>query len=180
MTKHELRERIRQCRRQHDGTDEAAAILARLLQDGHMAGARTVLLYHALPDEVPTQQLLDKLAAEGRTVLLPRVTSDTDMELRRYTSAANLRTGAFHILEPTGPLFTDYSLIDVAVVPGMAFDRKGHRLGRGKGYYDRMLARLSADNSRLYKIGICFSWQLVERVPCDAHDVVMDRVVSRT
>ena len=136
--------------------------------------ARTVLLYSALPDEVPTQQLIDQLVAQGKTVLLPRVVSDTDMELRRYTGRHDLQAGAFGIMEPTGALFTDYAAIDVAIVPGMAFDAAGHRLGRGKGYYDRFLSRIP----QVYKIGLCFSWQIVGEVPCDAHDVVMDQVLG--
>lgn len=132
------------------------------------------MLYSALPDEVPTQSLIDGLVAQGKTVLLPRVVSDTDMELRHYTGPHDLQTGAFGILEPTGQLFTDYATIDVAIIPGMAFDAAGHRLGRGKGYYDRFLSRIP----HAYKIGLCFSWQMVDSVPSDQHDVVMDAVVS--
>jgi 5-formyltetrahydrofolate cyclo-ligase len=132
------------------------------------------MLYSALPDEVPTQSLIDGLVAQGKTVLLPRVVSDTDMELRHYTGPHDLQTGAFGILEPTGQLFTDYATIDVAIIPGMAFDAAGHRLGRGKGYYDRFLSRIP----HAYKIGLCFSWQMVDSVPSNQHDVVMDAVVS--
>ena len=96
------------------------------------------------------------------------------MELRRYSGPADLQRGAFGIFEPTGELFTDYNTIDVAIIPGMAFDAKGHRLGRGKGYYDRFLAKLSPST---YKIGLCFSWQLVDYVPTDEHDIPMDEVI---
>jgi 5-formyltetrahydrofolate cyclo-ligase len=147
--------------------------LTKLSKHPRLADARTVLLYSALPDEVPTLPLLNRLTAEGKTVLLPRVVSDTDMELRRYTGPNDLEPGAFGIMEPTGELFTDYDLIDVAIVPGMAFDREGHRLGRGKGYYDRFLARLP----HIYKIGICFPFQLVDKVPADVHDILMDEVI---
>lgn len=109
-------------------------------------------------------------------MLLPRVTNDTDMELRRYTGTDDLQKGAFGIMEPIGAVFTDYATIDVAVVPGMAFDRDGHRLGRGKGYYDRFLARIP----HVYKIGLCFAWQLVDCVPTDANDIMMDCVVSQS
>ena len=147
--------------------------LTKLSRHPRLADAHTVLLYSALPDEVPTLPLLNRLTTVGKTVLLPRVVSDTDMELRRYTGPNDLEPGAFGIMEPTGELFTDYDLIDVAVVPGMAFDREGHRLGRGKGYYDRFLAQLP----HIYKIGICFPFQLVDKVPADAHDMLMDEVV---
>ena len=84
-----------------------------------------------------------------------------------------VQTGSFGIQEPTGELFTDYDTIDVAIIPGMAFDAEGHRLGRGKGYYDRFLSRVP----HLYKIGLCFSWQLVDHVPYDEHDIKMDEVI---
>lgn len=132
------------------------------------------MLYSALPDEVPTQHLMDELVAQGKTVLLPRVISDTKMELRRYTGKQDLKEGAYGILEPTGELFTDYDAIDVAVIPGMAFDAEGHRLGRGKGFYDRFLARVPY----IYKIGLCFSWQVVDRVPSDEHDIRMDEIIQ--
>ena len=120
------------------------------------------------------QTLLDELVAKGKTVVLPRVVSDTDMELHRYTGQQDLQAGAYGILEPTGELFANYDDIDVAIVPGMAFDAEGHRLGRGKGYYDRFLSRVN----NVYKIGLCFSWQMVDNVPCDDHDVVMDEVIQ--
>ena len=147
--------------------------LTKLSRHPRLADAHTVLLYSALPDEVPTLPLLNRLSTEGKTVLLPHVVNDTDMELRRYTGSNDLEQGAFGIMEPTGELFTDYDDIDVAVIPGMAFDREGHRLGRGKGYYDRFLTRLP----HTYKIGVCFPFQLVDHVPADAHDILMDEVI---
>jgi 5-formyltetrahydrofolate cyclo-ligase len=95
------------------------------------------------------------------------------MELRRYTSPADLAEGAFHIMEPAGEPFCDYERIDVVLVPGMAFDAAGRRLGRGRGYYDRFLAA----HPHVYKIGVCFPFQRVAEVPAEPHDVVMDEVV---
>lgn len=173
MTKQELRQAIRRQKQMFSG-DDASETLRQLRQHPRLINADTLLLYSALQDEVPTQSLLDELVAQGKTVLLPRVVSDTDMELRQYTGLQDLQVGAFGILEPTGKLFTDYEKIDVAVVPGMAFDKEGHRLGRGKGYYDRFLRLLP----KTYKIGICFSWQLVDNVPTDEHDILMDQIMT--
>lgn len=134
----------------------------------------TVLLYSALPDEVPTQQLMDTMLSKGNTVLLPRVTTDTDMELRRYTGPESLERGAFGILEPTGELFTDYDNIDLALIPGVAFDHEGHRMGRGRGYYDRFLPRLT----RAVKVGICHAWRIFPVIPAEEHDIAMDYVIA--
>lgn len=177
-SKKALRQMIR-LRKQEHSAAESSALLTALQSESHFANARTLLLYSALPDEVQINPLFDGLIAQGKTILLPRVVSDTDMELRLYTGADSLQPGAFGIMEPTGPLYTDYAAIDVAVIPGMAFDADGHRLGRGKGYYDRFLSKLSALHTKLYKIGLCFPWQLVDEVPSDAHDIMMDGVISQ-
>ena len=173
-TKQEMRKMIRLRKQQHTA-DESSVIIARLKANPRFSQAQTLLLYSALPDEVQTQSLLDELTEAGKTVLLPKVVSNEDMELRRYTGKADLQPGAYGILEPAGTRYTDYATIDVAVVPGIAFDAQGHRLGRGKGYYDRFLAKIPD----VYKIGLCFSWQIVDEVPSEANDIMMDEVVSR-
>ena len=120
-----------------------------------------------------THGLIDTLYGEGKTVVLPVVTGEGEMELRVYHGADSLRRGAFDILEPVGERFADYESIDLAVIPGMAFDDSGHRLGRGKGYYDRFLVNLP----HCYKIGMCFDFQRVEHVPCESTDIAVDEVI---
>lgn len=136
--------------------------------------AQTLMLFHSLPDEVCTHALVDQLALEGRTVLLPVCQGD-DLVLRRYEGQGLLSQGSFHIEEPQGADFTDYQQIDLAVVPGVAFDKAGHRMGRGRGYYDRFFAHPALCN--VYKIGLCYPCQLVEHVPVEVHDQTMDCVV---
>ena len=81
--------------------------------------------------------------------------------------------GAFGILEPDGEPFTAWHEIDVAVVPGVAFDRRGYRLGRGKGYYDTLLAQLP----HTYKLGICFDFQKLPSLPVEPHDIPMHEIL---
>ena len=98
-----------------------------------------------------------------------------DLELRIYTGPENMSIcSVYGIEEPTGEAFTDYAAIDFIVVPGVAFDAKGNRLGRGKGYYDRLLPRIPS----AYKAGICFPFQLVEEVPAESFDVRMDIIIT--
>ena len=151
---------------------QVADALAALESRPQWQAARTVLLYHSLPDEVDTHDFIRRWSRSKR-ILLP-VVRGTDLELRLYAGDSCLAQGAFHINEPTGEAFTDYTAIDLAVVPGVAFDRLGNRLGRGKGYYDRLLPRLPATCP---KIGLCFPCQLLDRIPSEAHDVRMDAVV---
>lgn len=172
-SKEDMRKMLRQ--RGATGTSaEASSIIDQLRHHPRVMMAHTLLVYNSLPDEVPTQELLDELVGEGKTVLLPRVVNDTEMEVRRYTGKEDLQKGAFGIMEPTGTLFTDYERIDVAIVPGVAFDPKGHRLGRGKGYYDRFLSKVPF----IYKIGVCFPSRLMDEIPADEYDILMDEVIT--
>lgn len=150
-------------------------IVRRLTSHPVVRSAGTVMLFCPLPDEPDISGLLDILSGEGKTVLLPRVVDEQQMEVLLYTGQRNLRVGAFGIQEPVGDVFSDYRQIDVVLVPGMAFDASGRRLGRGRGYYDRFLAHCP---SSMYKIGVCFSFRLLESVPSEPHDVIMDDVVT--
>lgn len=131
--------------------------------------AKTVLLYYSLPDEVFTHDFVEILSQE-KTVLLPVVKGD-DLELRVYTGKECLQKGGFNIDEPQGEAYTDLTSIDVAIIPGVSFDRNGNRLGRGKGFYDRFLKKLNT-----FKIGVCFGFQLSDEIPHGEYDVAMDEV----
>ena len=129
---------------------QSANILTALEAHPAFRAANTVLLYHSLNDEVDTHEFIQKWSNKKR-ILLPVVVGD-DLELRVYTGPENMSIcGVYGIEEPTGEAFTDYAAIDFIVVPGVAFDAKGNRLGRGKGYYDRLLPRIPT----AYKAGIC-------------------------
>ena len=135
--------------------------------------AKVVLLYWSMEDEVQTHDFVEKWY-KSKTILLPCVDGD-DLRLRQYTGAECMREGEqFGIGEPTGEEYTDLESVDAIIVPGVAFDKEGHRMGRGRGFYDRLLK--STPNA--YKIGVCFDFQMVESVPVEPHDVMMDRVVG--
>ena len=152
----------------------SVSLLQRLEQHPVFVEARTVLLYHSLPDEVDTHAFIERWCNQ-KEIILPTVVGD-DLELYRYTGPDCLTPGSYGILEPSGERFTDLDRITLAVVPGMAFDAQGNRLGRGKGYYDRLLPHLSG----AYKIGLCFPFQLLdEEIPHESHDCRMDEVIGR-
>lgn len=174
--KQALRQAVAQEKRRHT-PDERARLSARIWQkaEAHplFAEARTVLLYHSLPDEVGTHAFMERChAVLGKRVLLPVVVGD-DLELRVYEGPDSLRPGAFHILEPAGALFTAYADIDLAFIPGVSFDGEGHRLGRGKGYYDRLLPRLACPT-----VGVCFGYQLSRQIPVEPHDSPVNQVLT--
>lgn len=173
--KQTLRAQIRAAKRQHSSAqlaDFSNNLCIKILNMPAYQSAHTLLLYSPLQDEADVSPIIDNAYKNGKTVLLPKVVGD-DLELHIYKGVDTLERGAFGILEPTGEVFLDYNQIELAIVPGMAFDKAGHRLGRGKGYYDRLLPSLK----NAYKIGVCFPFQYLDEIPNEEHDVVMDEVV---
>lgn len=134
--------------------------------------ARTILLYYALPDEVGTQELIEHWQRK-KTILLPVVHGES-LWLKKFQGEGHLLTNQWNIPEPSSDIdiFTDYEQIDLAIIPGMAFDANGHRLGRGKGFYDRLLPNISCPT-----IGLCFPFQLVEKIPAEPWDIPVQRVL---
>ena len=136
-----------------------------------------VALFAPMADEVQIGELIEQLASGGRCkVVLPRVLSlgaSAEMEFYPY-KAGEMASGAFGILEPQGVEPCNVADIDLMIVPGVAFTRRGVRLGRGKGYYDRYIAR---DGFRAECIGACYDFQLFDELPAEPHDSVMDMVV---
>ena len=176
MNKKELRQFIRMQKRMYSPEqlkEMSEAIIAKLMVHPRVKGAKTIMMYYSLDDEVNTHEAVDLLLKQGKRVLLPAVVSDTEMELRCYEGPKDLEGGFFNIMEPVGKVFSNYAEIDVAVIPGVAFDGRCNRLGRGRGYYDRLLPRLT----EAYKIGICFDFQKLPGIPADEHDVKVDEVV---
>lgn len=175
-TKSILRQSIRTMKASYSQVELEAlslSLLQKLEQHPVFIEARTVLLYHSLPDEVDTHAFIDRWCNQ-KEIILPTVVGD-DIELYRYTGPDCLVPGSYGILEPSGERFTDLDRITLAVIPGMAFDYHGNRLGRGKGYYDRLLPRLAS----AYKLGLCFPFQLLdEEIPHESHDQRMDEVLA--
>ena len=152
--------------------DWSEEVMHRVAQTDAFRHARQIALYNALPDEVQTASFLEKWYKK-KELWLPVVIGD-ELELVQYRGKAQLRKGAFGILEPADQSapFTG-SAIDLMLVPGVAFDRNGNRLGRGRGFYDRLLHQLTA-----LKFGICFDFQLIPEVPVESFDIGMDAVIT--
>ena len=173
MDKKELRANIRLLKKQHTKEqllEQSDVILSKLEQHPDFQKARIVMIYSALPDEVQTQAFLEKWRHKKK-IILPTVVGDDiiPVELAENTGFA---VGDFNILEPQNEPYTgDYDLI---VVPGVAFDRNGNRIGRGRGYYDRFLCK----HLNVKRIGICFDFQLVAEVPTEPNDIRMDEIIS--
>ena len=155
-----------------DKFEEAQAVFNKLEQLGKFGDAQYVLLYWSLNDELPTHSFIRKWH-KSKHIYLPKVVGD-DVNLHRFHGLGSLKKGAFGIMEPEGDELHDLSLIDLAVIPGIAFTSTGKRMGRGGGYYDRLLPKLE----NAFKVGVGYSCQLVNDIPTEAHDVAMDLVIS--
>jgi len=133
--------------------------------------AKCISFYHALPGEVETADFIEKWAGV-KTIFLP-VVEGNDLNLHPYKGKHSLQCGAFGIMEPEREEPCSMEQIDLMIVPGIAFDRQCNRLGRGKGYYDRLLTTLS-----IPKIGLCYNFQLVDEIPMESFDIPMDIIVT--
>lgn len=172
--------------------ERSATILERLEQTDLFQAASHVALYHALPGEVQTAAFIEKWHTK-KTLYLP-VVEGNDLRLLPYRGNEYLKTGSFGILEPTEEAASGQAspvepqpgngtpsgegagrpeALDLIIVPGVAFDRKNNRLGRGKGYYDRLLSTW-----QIPKIGICFDFQLFDEIPAEPFDRKMNLVIS--
>lgn len=154
----------------------SAQVCAQLQEQELWMAAKSALLFAPMPGELDIWPLVTEALARGCEVLLPRFSAGSrDYEACHITNAqADVRVGYFGIREPSADCArTKLSAVDLILVPGVAFDRQGHRLGRGKGYYDRLLKTV-----RGLKCGVGFDEQLVEEIPVEAHDVRLDFVVT--
>lgn len=149
----------------------AEEVFERLEKTAAFLMSERIMMYHSLPDELSTHAFLRKWNGKKR-FYLPRV-NGVDLEVLPYEES-RLELGSFHIEEPTGKDVTDPSEIEMVVVPAVAFDRKGKRLGRGKGFYDRFL-----QSTKATKVGVGYEFQLVEELPAEPHDVAMDIVITQ-
>ena len=176
MDKKELRRQIRTAKQAVPFCDKlrrSQPIMQQVEQLPQFQQAETVLLYWSMDDEVQTHDFVNRWYRDKR-LLLPCVDGD-DLRLRQYTGPECMVAGEqFGIGEPAGPEFTDLDSVQLIIVPGVAFDSHCNRMGRGRGFYDRLLK--STPNA--FKVGVAFGFQIVPLVPTEPFDVPMNVVVS--
>ncbi len=173
MEKKELRQYIRQQKKQHTAQElaqQSITIMQKLAAFPAFIQAQRIMLYASLPDEVQTLDFVQEWC-RYKQIILPTVVGN-DIVPVLLTPDDQMRIGDFNILEPTSKPY--HGPIDLVVVPGMAFDAEGHRLGRGKGYYDRFLAQYPD----VPTIGLCFDFQFVAHIPTEPHDRAVQWVIT--
>lgn len=175
MTKKELRQQIKQLKAitpMAMREVEAAMVFSTIKAMPVWQQSQHILCYWSLPDELPTHDCVNRWLADGKNIYLPRVNGD-DLEIVPYHGAQSLDdNNKFHIGEPVGDS-VDSSCLELIIVPAVALDAKRNRLGRGKGFYDRLLNETTCPT-----IGVVCDFQLVEEVPVEPHDHPLDCIVT--
>jgi 5-formyltetrahydrofolate cyclo-ligase len=179
--KAQLRLKLRSEAQRFSPADRAAAstrICQRLIEQDIWKRARSVLFYFPMREEPNIHPLFATALGEGKTAALPRYFPPAGhyeaCEVRDLDH--DLQPGAFGIYEPAPwcPIF-DLKKLDLALVPGVGFALSGFRLGRGKGYYDRLLAEIPG-----FKCGVAFEWQVAIEIPAESHDICVDCILTPT
>ncbi len=175
MNKDEIRRRIRA--RKQLLTDEerksaALRVFERLEQLAVFAVSDRIMMYHSLPDELSTREFLLKWYGE-KSFFLPRV-NGVNLEVLPY-ERTSMKMGAFRIEEPSGNDITDPASMELIIVPAVAYDRNGNRVGRGKGYYDRLLSDTNA-----YTVGVAYDFQLLDEVESTEFDIPVDMIITES
>lgn len=173
MNKDEIRRHVRARKAMMDATEQLEAAHRVFEAVNSMAAfkmSRKILLYNSLPDELSTREFFDMMG-DDKEFFLPRV-NGLNLEILPYEKS-RLHLGAFRIEEPDGDEVVSINDIDMVIVPAVAYDRRGNRVGRGKGYYDRLL-----ETAKALTVGICYDFQLMDEIEVDEHDVPVDFVVA--
>jgi 5-formyltetrahydrofolate cyclo-ligase len=152
---------------------QSCALQERFLALPEFQRALVLALYAPIHQEVDTSAVALAALAAGKTLLYPAV-EGREMQFRRVLGLDELAPGRYGIPEPSGESW-DPQHADLIVVPGVAFDISGRRIGYGKGYYDKSLHRLEGTGSL---VGFCYDFQLYEEIVGEPHDVAMDLIVT--
>ncbi|NGO41206.1 5-formyltetrahydrofolate cyclo-ligase [Streptomyces ureilyticus] len=167
-----------------DAEETEAALVARALELPELAQARTVAAYVSMGSEPGTRALLDALHARGVRVLLPALMADNDLDWGAYDGEGSLirvqHRGKIALLEPAGKHLGPDAVLsaDAVLLPGLAVDARGMRLGRGGGSYDRVLARLERAGADPALVVLLYDSEVVDRVPEEPHDRPVHAVVT--
>ena len=179
--KKQIREQAHANRKAQENKDElSTAICRKFAELPEFAKAESVMAYIDVRTEVRTRQFLPELLASGKRVIVPYCVNDI-LELFLLSDMEELSIGMYKILEPKPELRTvkekqvDVRSLDLIMVPGVAFDRRGGRMGHGKGYYDKLLEHARPDTPL---VALAFECQLFPEIPTQSHDIFMDKIIT--
>jgi len=180
--KQRIREQAHANRNKQENKDElSCSIVDRFLALPEYAAAQTVMFYIDVRAEVRTRHSLLDALRSGKKIVVPWCNDQGELELFRLTNMDELAVGMYKILEPKPELrlLPEKQVraedLDVVMVPGVAFDRRGGRMGHGKGYYDKLLQHARPDAPL---VALAFECQLFPEIPVAPHDIFMDKIIT--
>lgn len=178
LTKQALRSKILaklKTQKEEDRKEKSRLIKDKLLRQKEFRKAKKVMFYIAMKGEVETREMIKTAKKLGKIIAVPVcVKNRASLRPAILNSHASLKKGPYGVPEPATSSFLRSADLDLVITPGVAFDKKGNRLGRGKGYYDRFLSKIPKDTP---SIGLAFSLQILPVVPASSHDVSVKKVL---
>lgn len=176
LEKDKIREKLlseRHKLRKSDVSGKSKSIYKRLVNFSEIKTSKRILVYLAINSEVDTKRLIHFLISSGKELFVPAFDNNRWL-ISKFSGFDNLEKGPYGILQPVDKSRVESKVIDVAIVPGIAFDKDGVRLGYGKGVYDRLLK-----NFKGIKIALAYDFQIVEKLPQEEHDLSVDFIISQ-
>jgi 5-formyltetrahydrofolate cyclo-ligase len=160
--------------------DKSSMIKEKLYSLSEFKDAKNVLFYVSFNKEVDTHTIIKETLNEknNKKIIVPYVLKNNPiLQLSEINNFEDLKPKTFGILEPKEDKIKKFDIenVDLVIVPGIAFDKNGHRIGYGYGYYDRFLKRLDA---KVKKVGLAFYFQLIDKIPEEKHDIPMDIIIT--
>jgi len=166
--------------RQEEIDEKSRRIAEILFSLDPIRNSQTIMVYVNMPGEVRTEKIIDELLKAGKTVVVPVcIPQKVDLLASEIKGLHELVPGHYGILEPKKEFIrpVDPGTLEIIIVPGIAFDMRGNRIGHGKGYYDRFLMRVPPFAK---KIGLAFDFQIMRNVPVCHFDVPMDLIITES
>jgi len=178
LTKAQIRSKILlklKTQKEEDRSRKSKIIQNKLLRNKVFRKAKIVMFYIAFGGEVNTEEMIREAKKIGKLICVPICRKDKEtMQPAIFEDSAKLKRGPYGVLEPVAEALVEPKDVDLIIVPGLAFDKKCNRLGRGKGYYDRFLSKLS---DKTPSIGLAFDFQILPLIPTTVRDVSVKKII---
>ena len=178
LTKAQIRSKILlrlKIQEEEDRNRKSKLIGYKLLRNKVFRKAKIVMFYIAFGGEVNTEEMIREAKKIGKVICVPICRKDKEiMQPAILEDHAKLKKGPYGVCEPATKNLVKPEDLDLVIVPGLAFDKKGNRLGRGKGYYDRFLSSLS---DKIPSIGLAFDFQILPLVPTTSYDISVKKII---
>lgn len=162
---------------EHERIEKSLIIKEKLFKSAEFKHAKVIMFYVSKSYEVNTHDMIDEAILMGKIVVVPKTIKNKEMlSIYEISSRSELKAGNMGIMEPHETCSEScVEKIDMVVVPGIAFDKSGHRIGHGKGYYDRFLKDV---HEKTHIIGVSFSFQIVDKIPTNTTDFPVEKIIS--